>query len=120
MERGRVGIVVRVRRKRCSALLGLGSGLGRLRGLGVQGGLKGLGVRCLGPELPFKDAGPILRAFFVELVFPFVFCFFTILADVATLVAAGAVATLDVVVQLPLGFRGNLVAVDDGFEVGTL
>ena len=120
VERGWVGIVVRVGRERRSTLLRLGSGLGRLRGLGVKGALSGLRVRCLGLELPFKDAGPILRAFFVELVFPFVFGFFTVLADVTTLVAAGAVAPLDVVVQLTLGFRGNLVAVDDGVEVGTL
>jgi hypothetical protein len=77
VERGGVGIVVRVRRERCSTLLRLGSGLVRLRGLRVKGGLKGLGARCIGLELPFKDAGPILRAFFVELIFPFFFCFFT-------------------------------------------
>jgi hypothetical protein len=31
----------------------------------------------------------------------------------------GKIAPFDVVVQQPLGFRGNLVAVDNGFEVGT-
>ncbi len=120
MGRGGVGIVVGVRRERGSALLRLGGGLGRLGGLGVKSGLKGLGAGCHGLELPFEDTGPILRAFFVKLVFPLFFCFLTVLADVATLVAAGAIAPLDVVVQQPLGFRGNLVAFDNGFEVGTL
>jgi hypothetical protein len=61
-----------------------------------------------------------LRAFLIELVFPFFFCLFTILAVVATLVTTGAIAPFDVIVQLPLGFRGNFVAIHDGFEVRTL
>ncbi len=82
--------------------------------------MRGRGDRCVGLELSFKDAGPVLRAFLIELVFPFFFCLFTILAVVATLVATGAIARFDVVVELPLGFRGNFVAINDGFEVRTL
>ncbi len=61
-----------------------------------------------------------MRALLIEFVLPFFLSLLAILADVSTLVAPGAVVPFNVVVQLPLCFRGNLVSIDDSIEVGTL
>ena len=65
--------------------------------------------------MPFEYRLPILTLFFVKFVFPFRCWFFTGLTDMTALVAARAVAALDVVIQLALCFGRDLVAVDSGF-----
>jgi hypothetical protein len=76
---------------------------------GVRGGA--------GALLPLYNGLPILGLFFIELVFPSLFWFFTVTTEMPAFVASSAVAALDVVVQLALGLGGDFVPVDDGFKV---
>ncbi len=71
----------------------------------------------IGLELPFSNAGPILGALFIELLFPFCLRVLAILADMVTLMASGTIAALYIVVELTLRFRGNFVPVDDGVRI---
>jgi hypothetical protein len=85
------------------------------------GGNCGVGLLLAGPLLPFEDASPILCLFFIELVFPLYFRVPAILAEMmATLVTAGTVATLDVVIEMALSFPGDLVAVDYSLKIRAL
>jgi hypothetical protein len=59
-----------------------------------------------------------LTFFLVKLSLPLRFRVFTVLADVAPFVAARAVAAFDIIIQLALCLRGNLIAIDDRVEVG--
>ena len=58
--------------------------------------------------------------FFVEFLFPFSFGVLAILSVAATLVTSGAVASFDVVKKLTLEFRSDFLAVNGGFQVGSL
>ena len=57
---------------------------------------------CL--ELPLEDAGPVLGALFIKFVFPFGFRVLAIFAIVIAFVATGALAALNVVIELTLRF----------------
>ena len=62
------------------------------------------GVGGGGLGLPFNHGFPVLSFFFVELFFPLRLRFLTVLTNVATFVAARAVAAFDVIVELSLRF----------------
>ncbi len=69
--------------------------------------------------LPLKDASPVLSFFLVKFVFPLGFRLFAIGPDVTTLVATGAVSSLDIVVQLPLSFGSDFISIDNRVQVGS-
>jgi hypothetical protein len=58
--------------------------------------------------------------FLIKFLFSFSFGVLAIFAIVATLVASGAIAPFDVVKKLTLEFRSDFLAVNDGFQVGSL
>ncbi len=82
----------------------------------------GVSFLLSGLLLPFEYASPILSLLFIELVIelviPLCFGLGAVFADMAALVAASAVAALDIVVQLALGLGSYLVAIDYSFKVG--
>jgi hypothetical protein len=69
--------------------------------------------------LPGEDACPILSFFLVEFIFPLCFRFSAIFADMTALMAASAVASLDVIVQLALGLGSDLLAINGSFKIGS-
>jgi hypothetical protein len=69
--------------------------------------------------LPLEDASPILNFFLVKFVFPLGFRLCAIGSDMTTLVATCAVSSLNVVVQLPLSFGSDFIAVNDRIQVGS-
>ena len=86
-----------------------------------SGGMRrvfGYGFLFSGLLLPLEDASPILRFLFIKLIFPLFFGCDAVFADMAALVASGAVATLEVVIKLTLRFGGNLLAIHHGFKIG--
>jgi hypothetical protein len=111
---GRVGVVVRIGRDRGGALFGLGLGVG----LRVEsgGGFRGGG----GLGLPFDHGVPVLTLFLIEFVLPFCLRVFAVFADMTALVAARAIAAFDVIVELTLRLRGNLIAINDCLQVRPL
>ena len=89
------------------------------RGLGRCRRTRACSLLFRGTLLPLEDTRPVIQFFFVEFLFPFSFGFLTILAIVSTLVAAGAVASLNVVEKLLLELGSDFLSVDRGFQVGS-
>jgi hypothetical protein len=89
------------------------------------GRLSVFGGNFLGPILlyslllPLEDASPILCFLLVKFVFPLGFRFLAIGADVTPFMTTRAVAAFDIVIQLPLGFGRDFVAIDDRIKVGS-
>jgi hypothetical protein len=115
----RVVFIVGVGRDRRGAMLGLVRGRGRRKldgGFSVKSG-RGL---CTGggSGLPFGYRLPIFLFFLVKYFFPFFLRLFAVSANVAALVAARALPAFDIVVQLTLCLRGNLLAFHNCVEVG--
>ncbi len=65
-------------------------------------------------RLPFEDGLPIFFLFLVKFLLPLRLRIFAITANVAALMTAGAVTSLDVIVELALSLRGYLVAGNRG------
>ena len=68
--------------------------------------------------MPFNHGLPVLTFFLVKVFFPLRLRFSAVFANVAAFVAARAVAAFDIVVELALRFRSDLVAIDDCAQVG--
>jgi hypothetical protein len=119
-----------VRAQRCQLLVRIFIGIEEVKtffGLNVKRGGKGNCFRgssrvvflFASPLLPLQYTGPILRFFLVKIFFPFRLRFAAVLADMTTLMTASAIAALDVIVELALGFGCDLVAVNCSFEIGS-
>ena len=73
---------------------------------------------CGGFGLPLGYGFPIFLLLLIEFLFPFFWWFLAIAANMAALVAARALTAFDVVVELTLCLRGNLLAFHDSIKVG--
>ena len=94
----------------------------RLEGMDFDGGFSmesGRGSGACGRfGLPHGYGVPVFLLFPVKFVFPFLLRLFAVSANVAALVAARALTAFDVVVELTLCLRGNLLAFHNCIEVG--
>jgi hypothetical protein len=104
-------------RKDVEALFGLGMKRGRMSIF--DGNFRSSPVFC-SLLLPLENTSPVLRFLFVELVFPLGFRFLAVSTIVTAFVATRAVTALDIVIKLTLRFGSNLIAIDNGFKVGSL